>query len=98
MQSVSTFLLRNGNDAAKTILKEMSFSPTVVIPYSEEEMRLFFGACSEEEELLFKYSLQSDVKNLKHFLVEARPALSGESREHTGGSGLLSDMTMALIS
>jgi hypothetical protein len=32
IQAVSTFLLRNGISAAKPILKEMSFPPTVVIP------------------------------------------------------------------
>jgi hypothetical protein len=34
MQAVSTFLLRNGIGVAKPILKEMSFPPTEVIPYS----------------------------------------------------------------
>jgi hypothetical protein len=57
MQGVSTFLLRNGNNAAKTILKKMSFPPTVVNPYSEDEMQLFFTACSEEEERVLKFFL-----------------------------------------
>jgi hypothetical protein len=34
MQAVSTFFLRNGIAAAKPILKEMSYPPTEVIPYS----------------------------------------------------------------
>jgi hypothetical protein len=37
MQAVSTFLLRNSISAAKRILKEMSFPPTIVIPYSEDQ-------------------------------------------------------------
>jgi len=39
---VSTFLIKNGVGVAKPILKEMSFPPTEVIPYSNEEMQKFF--------------------------------------------------------
>src|ERR1035437_9232073 len=35
MQAVSTFLVRNNNMAAKSILREMSFPPRPVIPYSD---------------------------------------------------------------
>ena len=65
MQAVSTFLLRFGNTAAKTILKEMSFPPTVVIPYSVSEMESFFAACTEEEELIFKFFLQSMARDME---------------------------------
>ncbi len=59
MQAVSTFLLQYGIAAAKPYLKQMSFPPTVVVPYSEEDMQKFFAACNEEEELTFKFFLQS---------------------------------------
>jgi integrase len=72
MQSVSTFLLRNGNSAAKTILKEMSFPPTVVTPYPEDEMQLFFSACSEKEELIFKFFLQSMARDMEVANCEVR--------------------------
>jgi len=72
MQAVSTFLLRNDNSAAKTILKEMSFPPTLVIPYSAEEMQLFFKACNEEEELLFKFFLQSMARDMEVANCEVR--------------------------
>ena len=65
MQAVSTFLLRFGNTAAKTILKEMSFPPTVVIPYSVSEMESFFAACTDEEELIFKFFLQSMARDME---------------------------------
>jgi integrase len=65
MQAVSTFLLRFGNTAAKTILKEMSFPPTVVIPYSVSEMESFFAACTEVEELIFKFFLQSMARDME---------------------------------
>jgi integrase len=65
MQGVSTFLLKDGNSAAKTILKEMSFPPTVVIPYSENEMKKFFKACNEKEELIFKFFLQSMARDME---------------------------------
>jgi integrase len=72
IQAVSTFLLRFGNTAAKTILKEMSFPPTVVIPYSVGEMELFFAACSEEEELIFKFFLQSMARDMEVANCEVR--------------------------
>jgi integrase len=72
IQAVSTFLLRFGNTAAKTILKEMSFPPTVVIPYSVSEMELFFAACTEEEELIFKFFLQSMARDMEVANCEVR--------------------------
>jgi len=72
MQAVSTFLLRNGIAAAKPILKEMSFPPTAVIPYSDEEMRIFFNACDEKEELLFKFFLHSMGREMEVAHCEVR--------------------------
>lgn len=72
MQAVSTFLLKNGIIAAKPILKEMSFPPTEVIPYSKEEMQKFFAACDEEEELLFKFFLQSMGRDMEVANCEVR--------------------------
>jgi hypothetical protein len=45
VQAVSTFLAKNNNMAAKPILGEMSFPPTPVIPYSDDERTRFFAAC-----------------------------------------------------
>jgi integrase len=72
MQAVSTFLLRNGIAAAKPILKEMSFPPTEVIPYSDDEMRTFFAACDEKEELIFKFFLHSMAREMEVANCEAR--------------------------
>ena len=72
VQAVSTFLLRFGNTAAKTILKEMSFPPTVVIPYSVSEMELFFAACTKEEELMFKFFLQTMARDMEVANCEVR--------------------------
>ena len=72
VQAVSTFLLHFGNSAAKAILKEMSFPPTVVIPYSEDEMQQFFKACTEEEERIFKFFLQSMARDMEVANCEVR--------------------------
>jgi integrase len=72
MQAVSTFLLRNGIAAAKPILKEMSFPPTVVIPYSDDDMRTFFAACDEKEELIFKFFLHSMAREMEVANSEVR--------------------------
>jgi integrase len=72
MQAVSTFLLRHEITAAKPILKEMSFPPTVVIPYPEEEMLKFFSACNETEEILFKFFLHSMARDMEVAHCEVR--------------------------
>jgi integrase len=75
MQAVSTFLLSTGCAAAKPILKEMSFPPTIVIPYSMEEMRQFFAACTEEEDLIFKFFLHSMARKREVAFCEKRDLL-----------------------
>lgn len=72
MQAVSTFLLRHNIGAAKPILKEMSFPPTVVIPYPEEDMQKFFSACNETEEILFKFFLHSMARDMEVAHCEVR--------------------------
>jgi len=72
MQAVSTFLLRNGIDVAKPILKEISYPPTVVVPYSDDDMQKFFAACDEEEELLFKLFLHSMARDMEVANCEVR--------------------------
>lgn len=72
VQAVSTFLLRNGIAAAKPILKEMSFPPTIVVPYPEQEMRAFFGACDEMEEIIFKFFLHSMGRDMEVAHTEVR--------------------------
>lgn len=72
MQAVSTFLIRHGNGAAKPFLKEMSFPPIEVIPYSHEEMVKFFAACDENEELLFKFFLHSMARDMEVANCEVR--------------------------
>lgn len=72
MQSVSTFLIRNGNGVAKTILKEMSYPPTEVIPYEIADMQKFFEACNEEEELIFKFFLHSMAREMEVANCEVR--------------------------
>jgi integrase len=72
MQAVSTFLLRYGISAAKPILKEMSFPPTIVIPYPDDDLQTFFSACDEEEELLFKFFLHSMARDMEVANCEVR--------------------------
>lgn len=72
MQAVSTFLLRNGIGVAKPILKEMSFPPTIVVPYPDGEMQEFFGACDEEEEMIFKFFLHSMARDMEVANCEVR--------------------------
>jgi integrase len=72
VQAVSTFLLRNGISAAKRVLKEMSFPPTIVIPYSGEQMRTFFAACDAKDELLFKFFLHSMAREMEVAHCEVR--------------------------
>lgn len=72
MQAVSTFLNKNGSGVAKPFLKEMSFPPTEVVPYSSGEMQKFFAACSEEEELLFKFFLHSMARDMEVANCEVR--------------------------
>lgn len=72
MQAVSTFLNKNGSGVAKPFLKEMSFPPTEVIPYSNDEMQKFFAACNQEEELLFKFFLHSMARDMEVAHCEVR--------------------------
>ncbi len=72
MQAVSTFLNKNGSGVAKPFLKEMSFPPTEVIPYSNDDMEKFFAACNEEEELLFKFFLHSMARDMEVANCEVR--------------------------
>ena len=72
MQAVSTFLLQYGIVAAKPYLKQMSFPPTVVVPYPEVDMRKFFAACNEEEELTFKFFLHSMCREMEVANCEVR--------------------------
>ena len=72
MQAVSTFLITHNNNAAKPVLKGMSYPPTEVIPYSNEDMVKFFAACDEDEELLFKFFLQSMARDMEVAHCEVR--------------------------
>ena len=72
MQAVSTFLLSNDIAAARPILKEMSFPPTIVIPYPKEEMVKFFATCEEREELIFKFFLHSMARDMEVAHCEVR--------------------------
>jgi integrase len=72
LQAVSTFLLRNGINVARSYLKDISFPPTEVIPYTDEDMAKFFGACDEEEEVVFKFFLQSMAREMEVAHCEKR--------------------------
>ena len=75
MQAVSTFLLKNNNVVAKPILAEMSFPPKPVVPYSDEEMRRFFGACDQQDSLVFKFVLHSMAREREAAFTEVRDLL-----------------------
>ena len=72
MQAVSTFLLQYGIAAAKPFLKQMHFAPTIVVPYSKEDMQTFFDACDDEEELVFKFFLHSMCREMEVANCEVR--------------------------
>lgn len=72
MQAVSTFLISRNNNAAKPVLKGLSFPPTEVIPYQNEEMQRFFEACTKKEELLFKFFLHSMARDMEVAHCEVR--------------------------
>lgn len=75
MQAVSTFLITHESMAAKQCLKEMSFPPKPVIPYSNDDMTKFFSACTEEEELIFKFFLHSMGREREVAFCEVRDLL-----------------------
>jgi integrase len=75
MQAVSTFLIRNNNMTAKPILREMSFPPKPVIPYSNVELTAFFAACTVEESILFKFFLHSMAREREVAFTEVRDLL-----------------------
>lgn len=75
MQATSTFLIRNNNMTAKPILREMSFPPKPVIPYSDFEMTTFFAACTEEESVIFKFFLHSMGREREVAFTEVRDLL-----------------------
>ena len=72
LQAVSTFLLTHGIGIARRYLKEISFPPTEVIPYTDDEMSQFFAECDEEEELLFKFFLHSMARDMEVAHCEVR--------------------------
>ena len=75
MQAVSTFLIKNNNMAAKAILREMSFPPKPVIPYSDDELTKFFAACTQEESIIFKFFLHSMAREREVAFTEVRDLL-----------------------
>lgn len=82
MQAVGTFLLHHRIGATRSILKEISFPPTEVIPYTNEEMATFFTACSEKEELLFKFFLHSMARDMEVAHCEVRDIKFNENLVH----------------
>jgi integrase len=75
MQAVSTFLIRNNNMTAKPILREMSFPPKPVIPYSDDELMKFFAACDDEGRVIFKFFLHSMAREREVAFIEVRDLL-----------------------
>lgn len=75
MQAVSTFLNRHNNMAAKPILREMSFPPKPVVPYSDDELTKFFAACNQQERLVFKFFLHSMAREREVAFTELRDLL-----------------------
>lgn len=75
MQAVGTFLAKNSNMAAKPILREMSFPPKPVVPYSDDELTRFFAACDPEERVIFKFFLHSMAREREVAFTEVRDLL-----------------------
>jgi hypothetical protein len=72
IQAVSTFLLRDGIGVARPYLKDISFPPTEVIPYTGEDMEKFFAVCDEGEEIIFKFFLHSMAREMEVAHCERR--------------------------
>lgn len=75
MQSVCTFLIKNDNMAAKPILREMSYPPKPVIPYSDDELTSFFAVCDPAEKMIFKFFLHSLAREREVAFTEIRDLL-----------------------
>ncbi len=75
MQTVSTFLNKHDITAAKKVLKEMSYPPKPVIPYTNEDLTTFFGACTEEEARIFRFFLHSMGREREVAFCEVRDLL-----------------------
>ena len=75
MQTVSTFLNKHDITAAKKVLKEMSYPPKPLIPYTNDEPATFFGACTEKESWIFKFFLHSMGREREVAFCEARDLL-----------------------
>jgi integrase len=61
--------------AAQPILREMSFPPKPVIPYSDVEMTTFFAACTQEKSTIFKFFLHSMAREREVAFTEVRDLL-----------------------
>jgi integrase len=72
MQAVSTFLIHYGIRTATGVLKEIGFPPTEVVPYTKEELKAFFAACTDKEDLLFKFFLHTMARDMEVANCEVR--------------------------
>jgi integrase len=72
LQAVSTFLLRNGIVVARSYLRDISFPPTEVNPYTDQDMAMFFAVCDAEEEITFKFFLHSMARDMEVAHCEKR--------------------------
>jgi hypothetical protein len=70
VQAVSTFLIHYGNRSATGVLKEIGYPPTEVIPYGNEQLGPFFAACTEKEDLLFKFFLHTMARDMEVLIVK----------------------------
>jgi integrase len=82
MQATSTFLRTHGITVAGTLLRQMSFPPKPVIPYSDEEMTRFFKTCNDEERLIFKFFLHSMAREREVAFCEVRDLLFEKNVVH----------------
>jgi integrase len=82
MQAVSTFLIKYDINVAKKILKEMSFPPKPLIPYTNDELAIFFGASTEEEARIFKFFLHSMGREREVAFCETRDLLFDKNVLH----------------
>ena len=82
MLTANTMARSNDIIAGKKVLAEMSFPPKPCLPYTDDELQKFFAACTAEEELVFKFFLNSMGREQEVANTEVRDLDFGKNVLH----------------
>jgi hypothetical protein len=75
MATASGLMLDNKNMSGKKVLSQMSYAEKECCPYTVEELRAFFTACSVQEALVYKFFLLSGGREGEIANMEVRDLL-----------------------